>query len=673
MTSRRGPGGRPTAEASSPASATDDAPVNPSGVPPLSPDIPSGSDARADWFARIGRRSVLPGADEESGLPPPGRLELQAGVGHVTLRWDRVPGAVGYLVHRARSPDGPFTIVDHGGGDLLCVPHMAYADTTGEPAVEAWYAVSSVAGVEQPTGRLSGARSAAPLAAGPATVRLRVDATARTGALRRPWRPIVGSERLSLLLRGRGPGGSEVGKELATALRMAREELGVASVRAHAILHDELGVVHGSGDSVAYDFSAIDAIYDRLLGIGLRPVVELSFMPRSLARDPDTTVFDYRAIVSPPRDLGDWGRLVSAFVEHLIDRYGRDEIAAWAFEVWNEPNLEVFWTGTLDDYFALYETTAAAIKAVDPGLRVGGPATAAAGWVGEMLERTRGSGVSLDFLATHCYGSPPLDIAQIAAAHGRDDLPVWWTEWGVTPTHFAPVNDSVFAAPFVLRSMKLAGELHIDALAYWVISDHFEELGGPPRLFHGGFGLLSVGNMRKPRYWALALLERLDDALLDQTLEGDGAGSLVDAIATIDEAGGVRVLVWNGTLDQSKVDGDPRLARTVELRVGGLPSGAYVVGHHRVDQWHSNIVASWQAMGGGKWPDVDAWRALRERDVLDELEPERVIEPTEGAVALVFELPMPGVSSLVLEPLADGADRRSHPDDATIEVAGIRA
>ena len=143
-----------------------------------------------------------------------------------------------------------------------------------------------------------------------------------------------------------------------------------------------------------------------------------------------------------------------------------------------------------------------------PGLRVGGPSSAAAGWVRELLAHVRASGAPLDFVSTHVYGNVPLDLRPVLASYGREGTPIWWTEWGATPTHFNRVGDTVFAAAFLLRGMASALG-RVEALSHWVASDHFGELGAPPELFHGGFGLLSVGNLRKPRYWALALLARL--------------------------------------------------------------------------------------------------------------------------------------------------------------------
>ena len=333
---------------------------------------------------------------------------------------------------------------------------------------------------------------------------------------------MIGSEHLSCLLRRDRTGGRVIGTELREALRIAHDELGVRAVRAHGILDDDLGVYTEAAGRVVHDFAGIDRVYDELMEIGLRPVVELSFMPATLARDPAQTVFTYGAIISPPKDWDRWAALVGDLAAHLIQRYGRDEVVSrWAFEVWNEPNLEVFWSGTPEEYFRLYDVSARALKAVDPGLRVGGPSSAATGWVWELLGHLQDSGAPLDFLSTHVYGNVPLDLRPVLGAFGRSGTPIWWTEWGTTPTHFHHVGDTVFAAAFLLRGMASALG-RIDALSHWVASDHFEELGAPPELFHGGFGLLSVGNLRKPRYWALALLARLGGARLPVTRSATG-------------------------------------------------------------------------------------------------------------------------------------------------------
>jgi xylan 1,4-beta-xylosidase len=181
------------------------------------------------------------------------------------------------------------------------VPHPPYADTTGEPDVAYRYAVAALADTER-AGPLSAVVEAASLAGGDGSTQVTVEAGGPGRRLHRPWQPMIGSEHLSHLLSRDLSAGRPIGAELAEALRIMRAELGVRTVRAHAILCDDLGVYREVDGQPVYDFSRVDEVYDRVLELGLRPVVELSFMPRDLASDPTRTVFAYGAIVSPPKD-----------------------------------------------------------------------------------------------------------------------------------------------------------------------------------------------------------------------------------------------------------------------------------------------------------------------------------------------------------------------------------
>ncbi|HSK37945.1 MAG TPA: xylan 1,4-beta-xylosidase, partial [Actinomycetota bacterium] len=596
---------------------------------------------------RDGRFAAAPAVTDA-----PAGLTARPGRAQVTLDWQAVPGAIGSLVHRADDPAGPFLPLDHHGGDtVFAVPHPPYVDTQVEPGRARWYAVAAVPDADT-IGPLSEPVAAAPEAAGEADVAVRVDAARPTGPLHRPWRPMIGSEHLSHMLSPDHTGGRVIGEELTEALRIVHDELGVAAVRAHGILDDDLGTYREVDGRPVHDFTGIDRVYDRLLSLGLRPVVELAYMPRALARDPDHTVFYYKGVSSPPKDWDRWEGLVRDLAQHLVDRYGRDEVRDhWAFEVWNEPNLEYFWSGDNADYLRLYDTAARAVRSVDPALRVGGPATAAVGWVEDLVAHTQKTGVPLDFVSTHLYGGPPLDLRPALARHGRQDAAIWWTEWGTHPRLSNPVAESVYAAASLAKGMRSAAG-RVDALSWWVASDHFEELGRPKALLHGGFGLLTVGNLRKPRFWALALLERLGPEELAVELDGDGAGGLVEAWGSRDPGSGrVAVALWNVTLDQTKSTGAPQLDRQVTLRVQGLPERAWNLRHFRVDLERSNIAAVWERMSGGAaWPDEDQWANLRKTNRLEELEPARRVRSEGGVIELALDLPMPSLSLVELAP-----------------------
>ena len=611
------------------------------------------TDARTDWERRIGIRSGEAATGRAPRLDPPSGLTATAGGAQVSLDWDPVKLAVGYQVHVAEHPDGPWEPLDHAGRDVLAVPHPPYADTTCRPGQERWYAVSTLSDVAV-EGPLSAPVSAtAGDTAGPVSVRVQADGD--LGELDRPWRPMIGSEHLSHAISTDTTGDRVVGEELTSALRAAKEELGVRSVRAHGILCDDLAVYREVDGEPVHDFTGVDRVYDHIRSLGLYPVVEISFMPADLASDPSKTVFEYGAIVSPPKDWERWHDLVQDLTAHLVDRYGIDEVVAhWSFEVWNEANLEVFWSGTPEEWMTMYDVTAAAVRSVDERLAVGGPSSAAAGWVEELLAHVEQSGAALDFVSTHTYGSPPLDFRGSLERYGRAGTPIWWTEWGVTPTHFNEVSDAVFSGVFLLKGMASAMG-RIEALSYWVVSDHFEELGRPPALLHGGFGLRTVGELRKPRWWALKLLESLGTTRVPVALDGDGGGSLVEALATRDRTGEVAVLVWNMTLDQTKATGEEALSREVTLRLDGLaPGTAYTLHHQRVDATHSNVATVWgELRGDGQaWPTEEQWARLREADRLEELEPEReVVTDADGTVAVTFDLPMPSMSRLGLRAL----------------------
>jgi xylan 1,4-beta-xylosidase len=584
-----------------------------------------------------------------AGIAPSvaGGLHATPRAGHIELTWDQVPGAAGYLIERADGSDPP-QIVRHGGSDVPAVPGPPFADTGLADDVDYTYRVGAVVGAEYQASSWFGPVSAhtAGQPAGP--VRITVDASSDAGRLHRVWK-MVGSERLSQLLPDAGSADGQVAAEFADALRRAHADLGARMVRAHAILHDDNGVVTGGpGGVMRFDFARVDAIYDRLLGLGLRPVVELSFMPTALARDPRQTVFAYRGIISPPRDWDQWRHLVAELAAHLVARYGIDEVAQWAFEVWNEPNLDVFWSGTRLEYLRLYDESALAIKSVHPRLRVGGPATAAAKWIEPLAAHAEQTGVALDFISTHTYGNLPLDPRSALRRHGYDGIPIWWTEWGIGAGYFGQLHDGAIGAPFVLSGLRnVQGRL--DAVAYWVISDHFEELGRPQRLFHNGFGLLTIGNLRKPRYWAVHLAEHLGDQMLTTRADGDGAGSLVQAWATRHDDGTVDVLVWNGTVNVALQGGDQRLDRRVAVTVIGLGASAYVASLARVDERHSNIVAC--CPPDVSWPDEALWARLRAADKLfDRRLPDA--RPERGTVRHAFRLPMPGVARIRLSPVS---------------------
>jgi xylan 1,4-beta-xylosidase len=352
-----------------------------------------------------------------------------------------------------------------------------------------------------------------------------------------------------------------------------------------------------------YSFFNADQIIDFLLSIGMRPFVELSFMPETLASGP-TTVFSYRANVTPPRDHGQWATLIQKLVAHWVARYGIAEVRAWFFEVWNEPNLKAFWTGGQDGYFRLYQCTAAAIKGVDAALKVGGPATADDKWVPEFLAFCRTNSVPVDFISTHHYptdafGTPGADTVtqlehaprgvmrtQAAAVRAQaGDLPLYYTEWNISSNPRDAMHDEPFAAAFATRIVMEAHGL-VQGYSYWTFSDIFSENYFPSVPFQGGFGLLSIHGIAKPIYRAFQLLHGLGSELL----QVEGRHPTVDVwVVCKDKL--VTVLITNLAMPRHPIQTE---LIHVCLLGAPAPQRAWL---ERIDEDHANARALWHTWG----------------------------------------------------------------------------
>jgi xylan 1,4-beta-xylosidase len=235
----------------------------------------------------------------------------------------------------------------------------------------------------------------------PAALADTIDVTAPGRPFPHFWEHVFGSGRAILTLR----------EGYRSDLREVKAVTGLRYVRFHNILHDEVGVYDEDElGNPLYNFSYVDQIYDGLLANGARPFVEISFMPKKLALRADVHPFWYQQIVAPPKDYAKWDALMRALAQHLVDRYGIDEVAQWYFEVWNEPNID-FWTGEPKQasYFELYDHTARSFKAVSPRLRIGGPATSSAHWVDDFLHHAAAEHVPVDFVSSHAYGDDSVE------------------------------------------------------------------------------------------------------------------------------------------------------------------------------------------------------------------------------------------------------------------------
>ncbi len=381
--------------------------------------------------------------------------------------------------------------------------------------------------------------------------------------LRQPWKTTIATGHAHLLLRA----------DLQSHLEILQHSIGYRYCRFHGLFHDDMAVVARRKDgSLAFRWAQVDKVLDALQRLGLRPHVELSSMPVALASGA-TTIFDWEWNVTPPRDYAEWGELVGTFARHCLDRYGLDEIAQWYYEVWNEPNIN-FWTGTQNDYWKLYDVSAAALKAVSPRLRVGGPVSARAAWVPELISHCASSGVPLDFISTHIYpqdeyveypdlkGSPhkpgefvPDMVREIRQAVRRSafpDLEIQWTEWnslvplpdGTLAWDKNPSVDDVTAAATIC-DLAIAVDADCDTFCWWEASDVFEENGMPQSEFSGTYGLLTLNGLPKASFHAFNFLSRLRGDQLEVRHDVLPPGRGLVAMA---EGECRRILLWHRAL-----------------------------------------------------------------------------------------------------------------------------
>ena len=428
-----------------------------------------------------------------------------------------------------------------------------------------------------------------------------IDAHATATSFPHFWEQGFGSGRAILTLR----------ESYRDDLRALKKATDLKYLRFHAIFHDEVGVYDEDvqGNAV-YNFSYIDQIYDGLLANGVRPFVEISFMPKKLAARQDLHPFWYKQNVAPPKDYARWDGLIRAFAEHLVQRYGIDEVAQWYFEVWNEPNID-FWTGEPKQasYFELYDHTARTLKAVSTWLRVGGPATAAADWVPDFLAHVTREKVPVDFVSTHGYADDtvenlfhrseviPLD-ERVCRAIGKvrgeirasalPTLPLMWTEWNVPSFgEQYKARDTTYVGAALAEDIRQCDGL-VDILSYWTFDDVFEENGVVREPFYGGFGTIAAGGIKKPAFYAYELLHRLGETRL-----ASEAGS---TLVTRRPDGTLVVALWN------VVDPD-RSGTAVEfnLRISHVnPASPVLV--RRVDATHGNVLPAYAAMGSPRYP-----------------------------------------------------------------------
>ena len=456
------------------------------------------------------------------------------------------------------------------------------------------------------------------------------------------WEHMVGSDHAPMALRA----------DWQRQLRLCHDELGFQYVRFHGLLSDDMGTLVRQNNKFLYSFFNADQVFDFLLSIGMKPFVELSFMPGELASG-SKTVFNYKANVTPPANYKQWSTLIKRLLSHWGQRYGAKEVNEWFFEVWNEPNLKAFWNGTQRDYFRFYRYTAEAIKQVDAALRVGGPATARSEWIEEFVDFCERGKVPADFISTHYYPTDGFEsdrdtevqlfksqrgimreMAQNVRRRARG-RPVYYTEWNSSSDQRDPLHDESYAAAFAVTSIMEARGL-VEGYSFWTFSDIFAENYFPSVPFHGGFGLLNLHGIPKPTYRAFELLHNVGTR---QSLV-DGLHETVDC-AVIQGDSRLTVLLTNHTTPGHSIE-----TEHIEIRLDNAPEP--VAAHtRRIDAEHANPKSLWVEMGQPEYLSPDAVERLHKASRL--AEERQSISYQDKSVFLRTSLPPHSVAAITIE------------------------
>jgi xylan 1,4-beta-xylosidase len=445
-----------------------------------------------------------------------------------------------------------------------------------------------------------------------------------------------------------------------TQLKLTVDELGFRYIRFHGIFHDVLGTVRVEDGKTVYNWTKVDKLYDDLLAHHIRPFVELGFTPQALATS-ENHVFYWNGNTSHPKPEA-WRGLVDAFTRHIEERYGKDEVRTWFFEVWNEPNLSGFWeSADQKAYFELYDLTAKTIKAIDPALRVGGPSTAGAAWVPEFLAHVKQSGAAVDFVTTHTYGV----LGGVFDQDGKDDtkldpspdailgdvrrvrqqiadspypgLPLYFSEWSTSYTPRDSVHDSYISTTYILSKLKGSQGL-LQGMSYWTYTDLFEEPGPPSAPFQGGYGILNPQGIRKPAFFAYKYLH----ALQGESLKTSDPQAMLST-----QGGDVAAVIWDFEQPDQKVSNrsfytklvPAHTAAPVALQVIHLaPNAAYRLEVYRAGYHANDAYSAYIEMGSPK--DLSAAQTARLNELTRDLpETDRVLRSgPDGMVELTVPM-----------------------------------
>lgn len=475
----------------------------------------------------------------------------------------------------------------------------------------------------------------------------KLDFNGETTKVQKHWQFCIGSGHAALAHR----------TDYIEQLKIVHNELGIERVRFHGIFNDDMNTCIRLSDHLPvktynktkiYDFYQVARVYDNLLSAGVKPFVEIGFMPKALASG-KKTVFHYKGNVTLPKNFDEWQNFIRSFASFLIQRYGAEEVRTWYFEVWNEPNLSCFFKGSMKDYFRLYTATASALKSVDENLTVGGPATTRSSLIPEFLSYCKKENAAVDFISTHQYPTDELGHSinkeklrrikklglnkekkslrallqpvfdnvndfkpslkgymtrEAKRARGEaGQIPLLYTEWSISSNCTAAIHDTPAAAAFFLKT-ALDNQGIVDGSSYWTFSDIFEELFFFTDPFCGGFGLMTIDGIKKPVFWAFKMLAELPDIRYILPVTNEAA----ELAAFRSENGDIYLLIYTQNFAPSNE------TYNININFENIPLfGEMTV--KRIDSQNGNPVALWEGMGKPSVLSKEELESIKEKSL----------------------------------------------------------
>jgi xylan 1,4-beta-xylosidase len=341
--------------------------------------------------------------------------------------------------------------------------------------------------------------------------------------------------------------------EIQDMLRTIQKEIGYEYIKFHGILSDDMMVYteNQKGEAII-SFTLVDKVLDFLLSIGLKPLIQLSFMPKALSKYPEKTVFHSGFITSEPKDINKWNHLIREFTLHLLDRYGTQQVEQWKFTVWNEPDTpeSMFAMSSREVFYDFYKNTYDTVKSCHSGISFGSPSSYyltlyEGNWIYDFTKWCAENHCIPDFVNIHFYGTEFTSSSDqlkdtwdlvgglklsddpnifkkfvdmlrnyVDTAYGKS-CEIYLTEWNSTPSHFDLISDTCFKSCYIVKNI-LENYDRLDSFGFWVLTDFFEENPIPSELFHGGLGLFTYNGIKKPSYYAFYFLNKLGSELIDR-------------------------------------------------------------------------------------------------------------------------------------------------------------